>query len=204
MARLIRHDATGPDAIEPSSQTRWVCRCGLSQTLPLCDGSHGNCKHESPGKVYVYSPDRRCVVEVRDDETGPPVAEPRGRFGGLVPILSVRSVPASIEHYTRVLGFRMDWDWGKPATFASVSRDSARIFLCQGVQGHAGTWLSIFVDDVDHVHREYVASGATIRQPPTNFPWGMREMNVEDPDGHRLRIGSGTDQPSDNVSLPEA
>ena len=31
--------------------------------------------------------------------------------------------------------------------------------------------------------------GAIIREPPTDYPWGVREMNVEDLDGHRLRIG---------------
>jgi len=36
---------------------------------------------------------------------------------------------------------------------------------------------------------------------PTNFQWGMREMNVEDPDGHRQRVGHATDAPSTNVKL---
>jgi hypothetical protein len=45
------------------------------------------------------------------------------------------------------------------------------------------------------------ARGADIRQPPTNFEWGVREMNVADPDGHHLRFGMGTDQPADGVPL---
>ncbi|MGH7176551.1 MAG: hypothetical protein ACREJC_04140 [Tepidisphaeraceae bacterium] len=44
---------------------------------------------------------------------------------------------------------------------------------------------------------------AIIRQPPTNFPWGLREMNVQDPDGHRLRMGSGTTEKDDQVALCE-
>jgi hypothetical protein len=31
----------------------------------------------------------------------------------------------------------------------------------------------------------------------------VREMNVADPDGHRIRFGMGTDQPSDGVPLAE-
>ena len=119
-------------------------------------------------------------------------------FECLTPILNVRNVPASIEHYVNVLGFKKDWDWGNPPTFAAVSRDKVSIFFCEGGQGHPGTWLSIFVEDVDALHEEYKASGATIRQPPTNFPWGMREMNIEDPDGHRLRMGTETSQASDS------
>jgi hypothetical protein len=46
--------------------------------------------------------------------------------------------------------------------------------------------------------------GAIIRQAPANFPWGLREMNVEDLDGHRLRLGSEATGPVDNVALNEA
>ena len=125
----------------------------------------------------------------------------QNRFHGLTPILSVKSVPASIDHYVKVLGFNKNWDWGDPPTFGSVSRDDVCIFFCQGAQGQPGNWVSIFVKDVDALFEEYTQSGAKIRQPPTNFPWGMREMNIEDPDGHRLRMGAGTEEPADGVPL---
>lgn len=125
------------------------------------------------------------------------------KFTGLTPILSVRNVPASIAHYVGVLGFEKAWDWGEPPTFACVTRDDVCLFFCEDAQGQPGTWLSVFVEDVDALHEEYVASGANVRQPPTNFSWGMREMNVEDPDGHRLRFGHTTDAPPDGVPLCE-
>ena len=124
-------------------------------------------------------------------------------FESHVPIFSVKSVPASIEYYVDVLGFKKAWDWGEPATFGCVCRDEVSIFFCESSQGRPGTWLSIFVDDVDALFEEYKASGANIRQPPTDFQWGMREMNIEDPDGHRLRIGHGTNEPSTNVNICE-
>lgn len=123
------------------------------------------------------------------------------KFTGFTPILSVRDFAVSMAYYVDVLGFEKQWDWGDPPTFGCVSRDEVCLFLCEGVQGGPGTWISIFVEDVDALYEEYVASGATIRQPPTNFSWGMREMNVEDPDGHRLRMGHGTDLPPDGVPL---
>jgi hypothetical protein len=123
------------------------------------------------------------------------------KFEGVIPILSVKSVPASIDYYVSKLGFKKCWDWGAPPTFGAVARDGVEIFLCQGAPGQSGTWMSIFVDDVDGLHEEYKRAGATIRQAPTNFPCGMREMNVEDLDGHRLRMGSGTKEPPDGVPL---
>ncbi len=126
------------------------------------------------------------------------------RFESAVPIFNVKNVPASIAYYVDKLGFRKEWDWGAPATFACVYRDQVRIFLCQDAQGAAGMWLSIFVQDVDRLYEDYKQKGAIIRQAPTNFPWGVREMNVEDPDGHRLRMGSDASGPSDDVPLNEA
>ena len=63
------------------------------------------------------------------------------------------------------------------------------IYLCQGGQGQPGTWVWVGVEDVGALFREYKASGATIRRPPTNHCWAY-EMIVEDPDGHVLRFGS--------------
>ncbi len=123
------------------------------------------------------------------------------RFSEAIPILNVRSVPASIAYYVDKLGFRKEWDWGAPATFGCVSRDGAKLFLCQGGQGAPGTWISVFVQDVDLLFEEYRGRGAVICQPPTNFPWGLREMNVEDLDGHRLRLGSAATGAADGTRL---
>lgn len=125
------------------------------------------------------------------------------RFEGHCPVLCVKSVPASIEYYVEKLGFQKNWDWGDPVTFGSVIRDDVALFFCEDGQGKSGMWISIFVDDVDALYEDYRQRGVIIRQPPTNFSWGMREMNVEDPDGHRLRIGTGTDAPSDDIPLCE-
>lgn len=125
------------------------------------------------------------------------------KFDSLIPILNVKSISDSINYYVNILGFKQDWEWGDPPTFASVSRDAVCIFLCQGAQGQSGTWMSIFVENVDVLYEDYQAKGAMIHQAPTNFPWGMREMNIVDPDGHRLRIGTSTNEPDDGVALCE-
>lgn len=68
MGRLVHHDATGPAEIKPQPKSVWVCMCGLSQTLPVCDGSHKIARAtEQPGKCYIYDKTRRKVIEVRDE-----------------------------------------------------------------------------------------------------------------------------------------
>jgi uncharacterized glyoxalase superfamily protein PhnB len=116
------------------------------------------------------------------------------RLEHLVPVLNVGSVAASIDYYVNKLGFRKLWDWGDPPTFAGVGRDQVELFLSKDDWG-GPTSLSIFVQDVDALYEDYRKSGAAVRRPPTNFPWGVRGMDVEDPDGHRLRFsGDGGEE----------
>ena len=114
-------------------------------------------------------------------------------FGKAVPVLRVESVERSLHYYTVILGFRIDF---QTPGFASVSRDQCNLFLCEGDQGHAGTWLWIGVPDAQQLFEEWKAKGANIRHPPTNYDWAL-EMQVEDPDGNILRLGSDAirDQP---------
>ena len=103
------------------------------------------------------------------------------------PILRVSSMARSLRFYVDVLGFT-NAPWGD-GTFTCVSRDGASIYLCEGDQGQAGTWVWIGVEDVEPLYRVLVENGATIRHPPESFPWAL-EMKVIDPDGHILRFGS--------------
>jgi catechol 2,3-dioxygenase-like lactoylglutathione lyase family enzyme len=107
-------------------------------------------------------------------------------FGGVNPIFRVRSLKASIEHYVKVLGFKVNWE---TPYFASVSRGRCAIFLSEGDQGNPGAWVWIGTGDVEVLLEEYRATGANLRHPPTNYQWAY-EMQIEDLDGNVLRIGS--------------
>lgn len=107
-------------------------------------------------------------------------------FEGVCPIFRVADLAASLAYYVDILGFAIDWRY---PTIASVTRDRCTLFLSVGDQGNVGGWVWIGVSDAEELHADYVARGAVIRVPPTNYPWAL-EMHVSDPDGNVLRFGS--------------
>jgi predicted enzyme related to lactoylglutathione lyase len=103
------------------------------------------------------------------------------------PILRVEDMKAALDFYVGKLGFKKA-DWSTD-DFASVNRDRAGIYLARADQGRGAAWAWIGVGDVRKLHDEFTARGVKILRPPTNYSWAL-EMQIEDPDGNVLRIGS--------------
>lgn len=118
---------------------------------------------------------------------GSTAASLRASLGGVIPILRVENLDASVRYYVEQLGFSLQWRSG---TVASVVRDRTSMMLCEGDQGHAGTWVWISTTDVDPLYAELRDRGARLRHAPANYPWGSRECQVTDLDGHVLRFGA--------------
>jgi hypothetical protein len=107
-------------------------------------------------------------------------------FQYVTPILAVKNINISKQYYADRMGWRIDVEMGD---FVAIRRDTIRIFLIQDdAQGKPGTHLHIWVGDVDALHDELLASGAMIKSPPKNYPWGDRELLVTDPDDHVIRF----------------
>ena len=109
------------------------------------------------------------------------------RFECIEPILRVENIQASLEFYVDLLGFE-NASWGNH-DFTQVSRDGRGIFLSRGDQGQGRAWIWVGVEDVEKLHEQYKSRGIKIRLPPTNYSWAL-EMQIEDPDGNVLRLGS--------------
>lgn len=128
----------------------------------------------------------------------------------VIPILNVSDLQASFAWFAS-WGWTKNWEWGTPPDFGAVRAGHFEVYLCVGGQGSRGrganattfgeepvsdkgVWIWIGVDDVEVVYRQCVDAGLDITFPPTNMPWGAREMHVRHPDGHVFRVGSGVDE----------
>jgi hypothetical protein len=128
---------------------------------------------------------------------------------GVTPILNVSSVVESLAWFQR-LGWEKGFEWGDPPEFGSVCVGEFSIFLCHDGQGSRGksdlamtfgpdgddsadkgSWMSIWVDDVDKYYNLCIKEGLDVTWPPTDMEWNVREMHVRHPDGHVFRISRG-------------
>ena len=113
------------------------------------------------------------------------------RVENVKPILYVKDMSQSLSFYVDILGFK-NAEWGNDS-FTSINRDNTGLYLCKGGQGLPGTWVWIGFDgDIFALHQRLKANGVTIKLPPTNFSWAY-EMQIEDPNGHILRLGTDPD-----------
>ena len=111
------------------------------------------------------------------------------KFEKSITILYSADIVRSLDYYTEKLGFDEKWEWDSPPTFGGVNKDDVAIFFCKNDQGNPGTWLCIVVDNVDEYYESIKDKGANIAAVPQTKEWNMREMLVEDPDGHIIRFG---------------
>ncbi len=115
-----------------------------------------------------------------------------GKLLRAVPTLRVEDAMRSVAFYGEQLGFKEDWrHQHAPALpwFVSLSRDGLSVFLTEHPECAAGALVYFYVADVDDLFRAFGARGAVTEQAPVDRPWGMREMQIRDPDGNRLRFG---------------
>jgi len=111
----------------------------------------------------------------------------------IIPILFVRDVPASATFFREQLGFKIDFLYGAPPFYGSVSRDEVRLhlrfvhqpnFAELAAQEDSLILATVEVSDVQRLFEEFKKRGVEFCQAPTKQPWGGTDFHVRDPDGN--------------------
>jgi catechol 2,3-dioxygenase-like lactoylglutathione lyase family enzyme len=119
----------------------------------------------------------------------------KSTLSGAEPQLIVSDIAASIEFFTKKLGFTVAFSSGEPPFYAQVFRDGARLNLryldTPGLDPalrdrEQVLSASITLADAKPLFLEYQAAGVVFAQPLRTEPWGARTFIVRDPDGNLI------------------
>lgn len=103
-----------------------------------------------------------------------------------IPVLPVRDIAKSIDFYTNVLGFVVDWG-GPEGALCSVSREGHSIMLRADDHPHP-SWVWIGLQDETLID-QYRQREVRVVQEPRNMSWAY-EMKLADLDGNVLWLGT--------------
>jgi glyoxylase I family protein len=120
---------------------------------------------------------------------------------GLAPLLQVFDMPASIHFYRDILGFEVVTTSrpGKHFDWALLRLNGVELMLNTAYEAgerpsapdphrtaaHADIGLYFGCPDVDGAYNQLRAKGLDVK-PPVIRPYGMKQLNVADPDGYEL------------------
>ncbi len=112
-------------------------------------------------------------------------------------VFPVSNMQQSLDYYRDILGFEVTFSWGDPVSYSVLKRDeNIQIHLVLSehsvmVNKHHNS-LYVFSYDIDALYAELQSKGAKIIQAIGDRDYGMRDFDVEDPDGHIIAFGQGT------------
>lgn len=105
-------------------------------------------------------------------------------------VLAVHDIDATASWFRDCLGFSITWD--DAPDWRLVARDGVRIMVGRCPNDRPASeigshnWFGyVSVDDVTAFHAELTARGVSCG-PPVDTHYGMREIGVATPDGHRI------------------
>ncbi len=120
----------------------------------------------------------------------------------LAAFLLADDMVATIAFYRDVLGFTLNGSFGDPPEWCHLSRDSAELmFLWYPPHDHGPNddhehpsptmtgMIYLYADDIDALY-ESVKQRWEIADELGPRPHGMREFDVFDPNGYRVRFGA--------------
>lgn len=118
-------------------------------------------------------------------------------FTEMFPILTTRDMGRSLAFYRDLLEAKVEYQFpaeGEPGYVGlrlGTSHFGIGLATDEGAVGQPRPIeLWVYADDCDAAIERLRAAGVTVVDEPVDQPWGERVAKVEDPDGHRIYVGS--------------
>lgn len=116
--------------------------------------------------------------------------------------LTVSDLARSLAWYRDVVGFAVEREHEREGVLRAVSLRAGDVRILIGkddgargldrVRGEGFSLMITTTQDIDTLARAIEDRGGTLAAPPADTPWGMRAFRLQDPDGFRFVISSGS------------
>lgn len=114
----------------------------------------------------------------------PDTPKPQPMMRQALPEMPFDRVPAAVEYYEDVLGFKVNY---QQEDLGVMYRDEITVLLIQRSAKHAGIGsFEVYIEDADRLYAELLQKGAKVQGEPVSRPWGLREFSVLDIEGNRI------------------
>jgi uncharacterized glyoxalase superfamily protein PhnB len=112
--------------------------------------------------------------------------------------LYVRDVRASVDFFTKKLGFATDFVYGEPLFYGQVSRDEAHLalrsmdesFFAEDIRERerllSASITLASVEEIEQLFHDFQSSGVSFAQTLKVEPWQAKTFIVCDPDGNLI------------------
>ena len=108
-------------------------------------------------------------------------------------VLAVNDFDSAVKFFTEKLGFTVKNTIGGWA-FLHLDNFYLMVGDCQGETlaketGNHSLFAYVNCEGIDDLYDQYQGRGVPFKQKIANKPWGLREFEVETPEGHRIIFG---------------
>jgi len=114
------------------------------------------------------------------------------------PSFTVNDLEKSLGWYRDVLGFKVEEEWKDDGKVVGVSLKAGNVSFMigqddwkKGRDRRKGEGFRLYCEtkkSVDDLARRIESKGGRLDGPPTDQPWGTRDISLTDPDGFKITI----------------
>jgi len=116
------------------------------------------------------------------------------------PSFTVNDLEKSLGWYRDVLGFEVEAEWKDDGKVVGISLKAGEVTFMigqddwkKGYDRKKGEGFRLYCEtkkSVDDLARRIESKGGQLDGPPTDQPWGTRDISLTDPDGFKITIAA--------------